>query len=90
MDDLSLEDYRHHMDPFDKVRLTHLRAELTRTRLEKLSLAQQIQAPTNSPAQKHFAARRYSAVNAEMRSIANELQDFIVATKHALATRKSS
>jgi hypothetical protein len=77
------------MDPFDKVRLAHLRAELTRTRLEKLSLARQIQAPANTPAQKHFAARRYSAVFAEMRSIANELEDSIVAAKHALASRTS-
>jgi hypothetical protein len=41
------------MDPFDKVRFTFLRAELTRTRLEKIALTREIQAPRISAAQKH-------------------------------------
>jgi hypothetical protein len=76
------------MDPFDKVRLAYLRAELSRTRLQKLSLAREIQAPTTSAVQKHLAARRYSAANAELRNIANQLEDFIAATKRAALTTK--
>ncbi|MGB9075417.1 MAG: hypothetical protein WCC26_01130 [Terracidiphilus sp.] len=74
-------------DLFDKVRLAHLRAELSRTRLEKLSLAQEIQARTTSASQKHEAARRYYLVNAEMKNIADELKEFLAATKYSLAAR---
>jgi hypothetical protein len=76
------------MDPFDKVRFTFLRAELTRTRLEKIALTREIQAPRISAAQKHHVKRRYSAVNAEMHIIAHQLEDLIAETKQAMAARR--
>jgi|HubBroStandDraft_5_1064220.scaffolds.fasta_scaffold1833680_1 hypothetical protein len=85
-------DWRYHshnnMDPFDNVRLTHLRARLTRVRSEKLALAHEIQLLSTHLVRKHECVRHYAAVDAEMRSIASEMEDFIVATKYALATKK--
>jgi hypothetical protein len=78
------------MDPFDKVRFAHLRAELTRTRLEKIELAREIRAPRISAVQKHRVTRRYCAVNAEMLIVAHQLEDFIAETKHAMAARRIS
>ena len=76
------------MDPFDNGRLTNLRAQLTRVRSEKLALAHEIQILSTHPVRKHECVRHYAAVDAEMRSIACEMEDFIVATKYALATKR--
>ena len=76
------------MDPFDNVRLTYLRAQLTRVRSEKLTLAHEIQSRSAHLVRKHDCVRHYAAVDAEMRSIACEMEDLIAATKYALATRR--
>jgi hypothetical protein len=75
------------MDPFDNGRLTYLRAQLTRARSEKLALAHEIQVLSTHLVRKHECVRHRAAVDAEIRSIACEMEDFIVATKYALASR---
>ncbi len=78
------------MDPFDNGRLTYLRAQLTRVRSEKLVLAREIQLLSAHAVRKHERVRHFVAVDAEMRSIACEMEDFIVATKYALATKRTA
>ncbi len=78
------------MDPFDKVRLAYLRAQLARGRLEKLALAREIQSRSTAVFKKTILSRRYAVVDAEMRTIASELEQFIATTRYALAARKSS
>lgn len=74
------------MDPFDKDRLSYLRAELARVRLEKIALARETQIPSIALVHKRMATRLHSA-DAEMRNIARELEEFIATAKHALARR---
>ena len=78
------------MDPFDSVRLAFLRAELARARLEKIALTREIQSPLTIPVRKHRAVLRYPSVDAELRIIAGELENFIDAAKRAQAPKKTS
>lgn len=76
------------MDPFDNVQLTDLRARLTRVRSEKRTLVREIHSSSTHLVRKHDCVRHCAAVDAEMRSIACEMEDFIAKTKYALATRR--
>jgi hypothetical protein len=73
------------VNPYDKSRLAHLRAQLAAARIEKQSLVRQIHSLFTEPLRKHMLERRYSAVNAELRSITTELEELIAAIKSALA-----
>jgi hypothetical protein len=58
--------------------------------LEKVALAREIQSPSAPAVRKHRATLRYPAVDAQLRIIAGELEDFIAAAKRALATKRIS
>jgi hypothetical protein len=78
------------MDPYNQPRLAYLRAHLVSARSERQSLAREIHLPFTSPLKKYSAKRRYVAVDAELRNIASKLEDFIAATKYALASKRTS
>jgi hypothetical protein len=75
------------MDPYNQPRLADLRAQLVSARLERQSLTYELHLPLTSPLRKYRATRRYAAVDAELQNIARELEDFIAATKYALAAK---
>jgi hypothetical protein len=83
----SEESVRH---PFDISRLTYLRAELSKVRLERITLAREIQTPEIAIDKKLVAKRRYSAADAEMKNVARELEAFIADAKHAQAASGAS
>ncbi len=76
------------MDHDDQLRLAHLRAQLASARLEKQSLACEIQSPMTPPSKRHRATRRYSAVGAELQNVAAELEKFIAAARNALIPKR--
>jgi hypothetical protein len=76
------------MDPENQLRLAYLRAQLASTRLEKQSLAREIQSPMTPISRRHRATRRHSAVSAELRNIAAELEAFIAAARNAVIPKR--
>jgi hypothetical protein len=77
------------MDLFDKTRFGYLRGQLAKARAEKLTLDRTIQSPLTPPTRKQNATRRYSAVNAEIRTIVRELEDCISVPRHHAVAKKS-
>ncbi len=77
------------MDPFDNIRLAYLRSKLATARLEKATLAREIQSPLTSFLRKQRATLRSTGVDVELRIIAGELEDFIAVAKSALTAKKS-
>lgn len=75
---------------FDITRLAYLRAELARVRLERITLAREIQTPEIAIDKKLVAKRRYSAADAEMKNVVRELEAFIGAAKQAQAASGTS
>ena len=76
--------------PFDISRLTYLRAELAKVRLERITLAREIQTPAIPMDRKLVAKRRYTAAGAEMKNVVRELEAFICAVKQAQAASGTS
>ena len=74
----------HH--PFDMARLAYLRAELARVRLEKITIAREIQTPAIPLEKELVATRRFCSADAEMKNVARELEEFIAAAKAARGT----
>jgi hypothetical protein len=71
------------VDPFSRLRLTHLRAVLVAGRLEKTGLANEIASSDTSSGRKQQAVRRYSNLVKELQITVRELEVFLAATKQA-------
>jgi hypothetical protein len=69
------------VDPFDRLRLTHIRAVLVAGRLEKSGLVNEIASFDTTPQRKQQAIRRYSSLVKELHMIARELREFLAANK---------
>ena len=75
------------MEMFDKARFGYLSDQLACARAEKLTFDHAIQSPSKSPTSKRLATRRYSSLNAEIRTIVDELEECLSVTRHLAVKR---
>jgi hypothetical protein len=75
------------VDPFNRLRVTHLREALVAGRREKATLEAEIASPNPTPEKKQQVILRYSILLKELWMIGRELREIRAAIKQAENTR---
>jgi hypothetical protein len=94
LDDIFRQQYDCHilqfldeLNPYRKLRLDHLCFRFASLRMEKHSLASEIQSPITGTVRKRQATQRQCAITIELQRIAAELEEFIAAARKTPKSR---